>query len=134
MKATVIKAIAVVVVVIASVMNTNVYAGNKYVVNYETVGEQIVSRTVYRNDGSLTRHAKYNYAYNEQGQMIEQVTYKWDSDSQAWKPCHKATFTYADNGTASTVEYKKSEKSTEWILVQNINFSQPTILMADSGK
>ncbi len=134
MKATIVKAIAVVTVVIASVMNSNVYAGNKYVVNYETTGEQIVSKTVYLNEGFLTHHAKYDYTYNEQGQMTEQVAYKWNSKSQEWMPSHKATFTYADNGTASTIEFKKADKTADWILVQNISFNQPAILMADTSK
>lgn len=134
MKATVVKAIAVVAVIIASVMNSNVQAGNKYVVNYETVGEQIVSKTVYANNGTLTPHAKYEYTYNEQGQMTEQISYNWDSRSKAWKPCYKTTFAYNADGTASTVEYKMAKKDAGWILAQNISFGQPANLMASTGK
>ena len=54
------KAVVLVVVVMASVMSANAGNPTNYVKNDEMNGEQLVVKTIYRNeDGHLFRHLRY---------------------------------------------------------------------------
>lgn len=82
----------------------------QFVTNEERVGDLVVSKVIYRMDGSLYRHMKYDFAYDDQKRMTEKVAFKWDGVSEKWSPYFKMTYTYTANQIV--LEYARwSDKS-----------------------
>lgn len=75
------KAVVIVVVVMASVMSANAGNPTNYVKNDEMNGEQLVAKTIYRNeDGHLFRHLRYTYTYDSENRVVCKEGFtKWDS-------------------------------------------------------
>ena len=100
MKATVFsKAVVMVVVVMASVMNFAASAVNpaKYVTNDEMTGELMTAKTIFRNeDGHLFRHLRYTYTYDNENRVVSKEASKWDSTKAAWVPYFKLDVEYTD--------------------------------------
>ena len=100
MKATVFsKAVVMVVVVMASVMNFSASAVNpaKYVTNDEMTGELMTAKTIFRNeDGHLFRHLRYTYTYDNENRVVSKEASKWDSTKAAWVPYFKLDVEYTD--------------------------------------
>lgn len=101
MKANVIfRAVVMVAVVMASVMNFTVSAGNptQYVKNEEMTGELMTARTIFKNeDGRLYRHLRYTYTYDNENRVTSKEASKWDASKEAWVPYFKMNLTYNDN-------------------------------------
>ena len=68
MKTTVLfRMIVLVAMVFAGIANTTVKAqGNNFITNEEKVDDLVVSKVIYRLDGSLYRHMKYDFTYDDQ--------------------------------------------------------------------
>ena len=100
MKATVFsKAVVMVVVVMASVMNFSASAVNsaKYVTNDEMTGELMTAKTIFRNeDGHLFRHLRYTYTYDNENRVVSKEASKWDSTKATWVPYFKLDVEYTD--------------------------------------
>ena len=100
MKATVFsKAVVMIAVVMASVMNFSASAVNpaKYVKNEEMTGELMTAKTIFRNeDGHLFRHLRYTYTYDNENRVSSKEASKWDSEKEAWVPYFKLDVEYAD--------------------------------------
>ena len=85
--------------------------------NAEEVNGVKVSETVYKMDGStLTQYMKYNYKYNENQQMTENLSQKWNSIDNCWVNNLKICYTY-DNKGITTEYYKWNSKKGAFILV-----------------
>ena len=71
MKTTVLfRMIVLVAMVFAGISNATVKAqNNNFITNEETVGDLVVSKVIYRLDGSLYRHMKYDFTYDDQKRM-----------------------------------------------------------------
>ncbi len=116
------KAVVMVAVVMASVMSVN--AGNpaSYVKNEEMNGEQLVAKTIYRNeDGHLFRHLRYMYTYDSENRVICKEAVRWDSVKSCWTPYFKLDVSYRSDvvemdyalwNTKSNAFDKNMEKST----------------------
>lgn len=76
-----------------------------------------VSETVYKNDGqTLTQFMKYNYKYDENKQMTENLSQKWDAVHNKW--INDLCIKYRYEGKSVTTEYYKwNSKKNEFILV-----------------
>ncbi len=98
MKTTFVKSAALVILLLVGAMNTNLFAGEKYVVNYETEGDRVTSKIVYINDGTLRQHMRYNYKYNDEGKVIEKETLKWNNKKSEWSPYYRHTYSYMAEG------------------------------------
>ena len=74
MKTTVLfRMIVLVAMVFAGISNATVKAqNNNFITNEETVGDLVVSKVIYRLDGSLYRHMKYDFTYDDQKRMANQ--------------------------------------------------------------
>ncbi|MBT9874887.1 DUF3836 domain-containing protein, partial [Bacteroides salyersiae] len=84
------KAVVMVVVVMASVMSANAGNPTNYVKNDEMNGEQLVAKTIYRNeDGHLFRHLRYTYTYDSENRVVCKEAAKWDSVKACWTPYFK---------------------------------------------
>ena len=94
------KAVVMVAVVMASVMNFSASASNptQYVKNEEMTGELMTAKTIFKNeDGHLYRHLRYTYTYNTENRVTSKEASKWDSSKEAWVPYFKMNVSYANN-------------------------------------
>lgn len=59
---------------------------NNLIYNAEEVNGVKIAETVYKKDGNtLTNYMKYNYKYNENNQMTENMSQKWNSRKNCWE-------------------------------------------------
>ena len=86
MKTTVLfRMIVLVAMVFAGIANTTVKAqGNNFITNEEKVDDLVVSKVIYRLDGSLYRHMKYDFTYDDQKRMSSKEAFKWDASTEKW--------------------------------------------------
>ena len=94
------KAVVMLAVVMASVMNFSAIASNptQYVKNEEMTGELMTAKTIFKNeDGRLYRHLRYTYTYDTENRVTSKEASKWDSSKEAWVPYFKMDVSYANN-------------------------------------
>jgi len=94
------KAVVMLAVVMASVMNFSANASNptQYVKNEEMTGELMTAKTIFKNeDGRLYRHLRYAYTYDTENRVTSKEASKWDSSKEAWVPYFKMDVFYANN-------------------------------------
>ena len=94
------KAVVMLAVVMASVMNFSASASNptQYVKNEEMTGELMTAKTIFKNeDGRLYRHLRYTYNYDTENRVTSKEASKWDSSKEAWVPYFKMDVFYANN-------------------------------------
>mgnify|MGYP000332110163 FL=1 len=94
------KAVVMLAVVMASVMNFSASASNptQYVKNEEMTGELMTAKTILKNeDGHLYRHLRYTYTYDTENRVTSKEASKWDSSKEAWVPYFKMDVFYANN-------------------------------------
>ena len=94
------KAVVMLAVVMASVMNFSASASNptQYVKNEEMTGELMTAKTIFKNeDGHLFRHLRYTYTYDNENRVTSKEASKWDSSKEAWVPYFKMNVSYANN-------------------------------------
>lgn len=100
------RVLALVVMSLVCVANTVLKAQEpNYVTNEVKKGELVVSKVIYRMDGLLYRHMKYDYAYDNQNRMTVKEAFKWDGVAEAWNPYFKITYLYV--GNEITMEYAR---------------------------
>ena len=93
------KAVVMVAVVMASVMNFSASASNptQYVKNEEMTGELMTAKTIFKNeDGHLFRHLRYTYTYDNENRVTSKEASKWDSSKETWVPYFKMDVSYAN--------------------------------------
>lgn len=94
------KAVVMVAVVMASVMNFSANASNptQYVKNEEMTGELMTAKTIFKNeDGHLYRHLRYTYTYDNENRVTSKQASKWDSSKESWIPYFKMNVSYTNN-------------------------------------
>lgn len=111
MKTTVFfRMIVLVAMTIAGVVNTELKAQDtNFVTNEVKEGDLVTSKIIYRMDGSLYRHMKYDFSYDDQNRMTAKEAFKWDSSHDKWTPYFKITYLYANNEI--TMEYARWNES-----------------------
>ena len=76
-----------------------------------------VAETVYKMDGNmLTNYMKYNYKYDENKQMTENLSQKWNSTKNRWDNDLCIRYTY-DSKSITTEYYKWNAKKKTFVLV-----------------
>ena len=94
------KAVVMLAVVMASVMNFSANASNptQYVKNEEMTGELMTAKTIFKNeDGHLFRHLRYTYTYDNENRVTSKEASKWDSSKETWVPYFKMDVSYTNN-------------------------------------
>ena len=94
------KAVVMLAVVMASVMNFSASASNptQYVKNEEMTGELITAKTIFKNeDGHLFRHLRYTYTYDNENRVTRKEAAKWDNVKEAWVPYFKMDVSYTNS-------------------------------------
>ena len=109
MKTTVLfRMMVLVAMVVAGIANTELKAqDNNFITNEEKVDDLVVSKVIYRLDGSLYRHMKYDFTYDDQKRVTAKEAFKWDSSNEItlvyarWNNSHRA---YDDSVEKSVYE------------------------------
>lgn len=70
---------------------------NNFITNEEKVGDLVMSKVIYKLDGSLYRHMKYDFTYDDQKRMASKEALKWDAVAEKWIPYFKISYTYSSN-------------------------------------
>ncbi len=108
------------VAVIAWMTNVTISAAtldNNLIYNAEEVNGVKVSETVYKMDGTtLTNYMKYNYKYNDNQQMTENMSQKWNSSKECWENDLCIRYIY-DNKSVTTEYYKWNSKKKDFVLI-----------------
>ena len=90
---------------------------NNLIYNAEEVNGVKVSETVYKMDGTtLTNYMKYNYKYNDNQQMTENMSQKWNSSKERWENDFCIRYIY-DNKSVTTEYYKWNSKKKDFVLI-----------------
>lgn len=90
---------------------------NNLIYNAEEVNGVKVSETVYKMDGTtLTNYMKYNYKYNDNQQMTENMSQKWNSSKERWESDLCIRYIY-DNKSVTTEYYKWDSKKKDFVLI-----------------
>lgn len=99
MKTTVLfRMIVLVAMVFAGIANAEVKAQeNNFITNEEKVGDLVASKVIYKLDGSLYRHMKYDFTYDDQKRMATKEAFKWNAVSEKRIPYFKIDYTYSSN-------------------------------------
>lgn len=99
MKTTVLfRMMVLVAMVVVGIANTELKAqDNNFITNEEKVDDLVVSKVIYRLDGSLYRHMKYDFTYDDQKRVTAKEAFKWDSSTEKWIPYFKIDYTYSSN-------------------------------------
>ena len=113
-----IKTLLLVVVVCFANLNLSARSSeNNLIHNTEEVNGVKVSETVYKMDGNtLTQFMKYNYKYDANKQVTENLSQKWNASKNCWVNNLKICYTY-DNKGMTTEYYKWNSKKNDFILV-----------------
>ena len=117
-KMNLLKSLFVTVFVFAA--NLTVFANSpetELIYNTEEIDGEKMSETVYKmNEGILTNFEKYNYKYNDQKQVVENILQKWDASKGEWRNSMCIKYTYNDKNT--TIQYYRwNESKQDYILV-----------------
>lgn len=108
------------VAVIAWMTNVTISAAtldNNLIYNAEEVNGVKVSETVYKMDGTtLTNYMKYNYKYNANQQMTENMSQKWNSAKERWENDLCIRYIY-DSKSITTEYYKWNNKKKDFVLI-----------------
>ena len=133
------KAVVMLAVVMASVMNFSASASNptQYVKNEEMTGELMTAKTIFKNeDGRLYRHLRYIYTYDTENRVTSKEASKWDSSKEAWVPYFKMDVFYANNEVelsyarwnSKSNAYDSSIKKT----IYDLNDDNVTLMLAST--
>ena len=108
------------IAVVVFATNLTVFAegwDNNLIYNAEEVNGVKVSETVYKRDGNmLTNYMKYNYKYDANNQMTENMSQKWNSIKNYWENSLCIRYIY-DNKSITTEYYKWNNKKKDFILI-----------------
>ena len=108
------------VAIIAWMTNVTISAStldNNLIYNAEEVNGVKISETVYKMDGTtLTNYMKYNYKYNANQQMTENMSQKWNSAKECWENDLCIRYIY-DNKSVTTEYYKWNNKKHDFVLI-----------------
>lgn len=99
MKATVFfRMIVLAAMVVIGITNAELKAQEEnFVTNEIKDGDLVTSKVIYRMDGSLYRHMKYDFSYDNQKRMTAKEAFKWDGSRDKWVPYFKITYLYGGN-------------------------------------
>lgn len=94
----VFKALALAVITLVNLLNTQAMAQNNFITNEEVKNNLVVSRTIYKQDGNyLHNHMHYEFTYDEQNRLISKTASKWDGTVDKWIPYFQMTYRYEVN-------------------------------------
>lgn len=124
----VFKALALAVITLVNLLNTQAMAQDNFITNEEVKNNLVVSRTIYKQNGNyLHNHMRYEFAYDEQNRLISKTASKWDGTVDKWIPYFQMTYRYEANEvimsyarwSESQETFSKDKKETVYELNEN---------------
>ena len=124
----VFKALALAVITLVNLLNTQAMAQNNFITNEEVKNNLVVSRTIYKQDGNyLHNHMHYEFTYDEQNRLISKTASKWVGTVDKWIPYFQMTYRYEANEvimsyarwSESQETFSKDKKETVYELNEN---------------
>lgn len=124
----VFKALALAVITLVNLLNTQAMAQNNFITNEEVKNNLVVSRTIYKQDGNyLHNHMHYEFTYDEQNRLISKTASKWNGTVDKWIPYFQMTYRYEVNEVImsytrwneSQETFSKDKKETVYELNEN---------------
>lgn len=124
----VFKALALAVITLVNLLNTQAMAQNNFITNEEVKNNLVVSRTIYKQDGNyLHNHMHYKFTYDEQNRLISKTASKWNGTVDKWIPYFQMTYRYEVNEVImsyarwneSQETFSKDKKETVYELNEN---------------
>lgn len=112
--------LVIVTIFIANATLSAAKLNNNLIYNAEEVDGLKVAETVYKMDNNLlTKYMKYNYKYDANNQMTENLSQKWDSVDNCWVNDLKICYIY-DSKSITTEYYKWNSKKGAFILIPDM--------------
>ena len=109
--------LVIVTIFIANATISAAKLNNNLIYNAEEVNGVKVAETVYKMDNNLlTKYMKYNYKYDANNQMTENMSQKWNVNKNCWENDLCIRYTY-DNKSVTTEYYKWNSKKNDFILI-----------------
>lgn len=71
-------------------------AQSDFYTNIDLDGQTVTGRTIYKYDGYLTPHLKYDYTYDNQRRMSSRTAYLWLDVMNEWVPYYRIDYSYTD--------------------------------------
>ncbi len=93
------------------ILATNLY-------DYNTNGFLQSQSSYYLSSGTMIPSYKAEFVYNPQYQLIEEISYNWDSTGNAWVYASKEVYTYATTSSSSPVfvmNYNWDSVANAWV-------------------
>lgn len=73
-----------------------------YVYDTKMDGDKIVSKVVYIEEGGLLKkEIKYDFTYDEKGDVIEKIACRWDGSKNEWSNLYRVTYQHETDGIHS---------------------------------
>lgn len=110
MKTIILKSVACVVFVLTGILNTNLNA-QSFVSNEVITDGLVASKIIYRHEGSLYHHMKYDFTYNEDGKVIVKEVLKWNTAKEEWAPYYKMNISYTSSQVS--IDYSRWNESSK---------------------
>ena len=112
------KIFIVIVISFVCCMTINAISPREYMYDTKEENGKITSKVAFLNDnGLLNKEFKYEFSYNTNGKVSEKKVYRWNGNSDEWKPYYQSTFTYDEaNGEINTKYGMWNEKSKNFDL------------------
>ncbi len=74
-----------------------------YIYDTKMDGDKIVSKVIYvEESGLLNKEIKYDFTYNEKGEVIEKVAYRWNASREQWDNLYKTVYQHKADGIYSS--------------------------------
>lgn len=76
-------------------LTLNAVSPRNYIHDTKEENGKIVSKTIFLNEkGLLSKEFKYEFTYNESGQVSEKKAFKWNTNDNEWEPFYLTTYSY----------------------------------------
>lgn len=84
----------------------NAASPKNYVYDTKEEDGKLISKVVFLQDnGYLNKEMKYEFAYNEDGRVIEKKAYRWNTAKGDWQPFFLMTYEYISGSNEIQTSY-----------------------------
>lgn len=93
------KSVLAFVFVIISSFTMSWASSRDYLYDTKEENGKIISKEIFLKDGNyLNKQVRYEFKYNEAGQVMEKKAYRWNSAKNAWDNYYLITYSYDGSG------------------------------------
>ncbi|MEG1615521.1 MAG: DUF3836 domain-containing protein [Bacteroidales bacterium] len=114
MKSITIKSVFISLFMILGLSMVSAQEDSKFVYDCKYENDKIVSKTIFEKDSdsqALKQIAKYEYAYDSKGRIVEKVAYRWNTEKRNWENHFKMICQYNESDATVTIDYGTWDKN-----------------------